>query len=54
MKLLQDMLDKSKKEGDEETKVFAKFKCYCDTSTAEKQDSIKEATEQVLQFYTIS
>merc|ERR1719199_1162296 len=45
--LLQKMLDKSVKEGDEERVIYAKFKCYCDTSEAEKKASIKEQTEMI-------
>merc|ERR1719456_277731 len=45
--LLQDMLDNSKKEGDEERVIYAKFKCYCDTNEAEKKANIKELTEQI-------
>merc|ERR1719305_525933 len=41
------MLDKSKAEGDEERVIYAKFKCYCDTSEAEKKASIKSLTEQI-------
>mmetsp|Transcript_84022 Transcript_84022/g.132301 ORF Transcript_84022/g.132301 Transcript_84022/m.132301 type:complete len:749 (+) Transcript_84022:41-2287(+) len=47
VKLLQDMLDKSQREGDEERVVYAKFKCYCDTSEAEKKASIKQLTETI-------
>merc|ERR1711970_492367 len=47
VKLLQDMLDKSKKEGDAERVIYAKFKCYCDTSEAEKKASIKKETESI-------
>merc|ERR1719506_2205031 len=47
VKLLQGMLDKSKKEGDEERVIYAKFKCYCDTSEAEKTASIKKETEAI-------
>jgi hypothetical protein len=47
VKLLQDMLKKSQKEGDEERVIYAKFKCYCDTSEAEKKASIKSLTEQI-------
>jgi len=47
VKLLQDMLDKSVNEGDTERKIFAKFKCYCDTSEAEKTTSIKDETESI-------
>jgi len=47
VKLLQGMLDKSVKEGDEERKIYAKFKCYCDSSTAEKTANIKDLTETI-------
>lgn len=47
VKLLQGMLEKSQAEGDEERVVYAKFKCYCDTSEAEKKASIKQLTEQI-------
>jgi hypothetical protein len=47
VKLLQSMLDKSKAEGDEERTIYAKFKCYCDQSEAEKKASIKQLTEQI-------
>jgi len=47
VKLLQSMLEKSKKEGDEERKIYAKFKCYCDTSEAEKKAAIEEATKTI-------
>jgi len=42
--LLQEMLDKSKTDGTADRTVFAKFKCYCDTNTEEKKDSIEAAT----------
>jgi len=47
VKLLQGMLDKSQAEGDEERTIYSKFKCYCDTSEAEKTASIKTLTEQI-------
>jgi len=47
VKLLQKMLDTSKTEGDEERVIYAKLKCYCDTSEADKKASIKELTEQI-------
>merc|ERR1719326_1071946 len=47
VKILQDMLDKSKKEGDEERKIYAKFKCYCDTSEADKKANIEKLTEEI-------
>jgi len=47
VKLLQGMMDKSVKEGDAERKIYAKFKCYCDTSEADKTASIKTQTELI-------
>merc|ERR1719335_1548348 len=47
VKILQGMLEKSQKEGDEERVIYAKFKCYCDTSEADKKASIKEMTESI-------
>jgi chromosome segregation ATPase len=47
VKLLQGMLEKSKAEGDAERKIYAKFKCYCDTSEAEKTKSIEDLTEEI-------
>merc|ERR1719281_2217700 len=47
VKLLQGMLDKSKAEGDEERKIYAKFKCYCDQSEATKNANIKELTDTI-------
>merc|ERR1719482_1124745 len=47
VKLLQNMLKTSVEEGDEERVIYAKFKCYCDTSEAEKKASIKSLTEQI-------
>jgi len=47
VKLLQTMLDKSVTEGDEERKIYAKFKCYCDTSEAEKTESIDKGKELI-------
>jgi len=42
VKILQEMLEKSKKEGEEEREVFAKFKCFCDDNEAEKKESISD------------
>jgi chromosome segregation ATPase len=47
VKLLQGMLQKSQVEGDEERVIYAKFKCYCDQSEAEKKASIKQLTTQI-------
>jgi cell division protein FtsB len=47
VKLLQEMLDKSKGDGTDDRTVFAKFKCYCDTTTAEKKKAIEETTAAI-------
>jgi len=47
VKLLQNMLEKSKAQGDEERTVYGKFKCYCDQSEATKNANIKELTDQI-------
>jgi len=47
VKLLQDMLETSKTEGDEEREIFAKFKCYCDTNEADKKESIEELGKKI-------
>jgi len=47
VKLLQEMLDKSKTEGDEEVKIYAKFKCYCDQSEAEKNKAVADNTKLI-------
>jgi len=41
--LLQEMLDKSKAEGKEDRTSYAKFKCFCDTTTEKKNTAITEA-----------
>jgi len=47
VKLLQGMLDQSVTEGDEERKIFAKFKCYCDQNEAEKNTNIDNLKETI-------
>lgn len=47
VKLLQKMLDKSKKDGEDDKLAYAKYKCYVDTNEAEKKESIKTLTEQI-------
>jgi len=47
VKVLQDMLAKSKKEGDEEREIFAKFKCFCDQNEQEKKDSIADLGKEI-------
>jgi hypothetical protein len=47
VKLLQDMLETSKKEGDEEKEIYGKFKCYCDTTSAAKKANIEANEEKI-------
>jgi len=47
VKLLQEMLDKSKEDGEADRVVFAKHKCYCDTNTEEKTKSVEELTTKI-------
>jgi len=42
IKMLQGMLVKSKADGEKDVKLFAKYKCYCDTNAAEKKKSIED------------
>jgi len=47
VKLLQDMMEKSKEEGDKEKELYGKFKCYCDTNDAEKADQISSLSKTI-------
>jgi ABC-type transporter Mla subunit MlaD len=47
VKILQDMLAKSKVEGDEERTIFAKFKCFCDDNELEKKESIEQLGKDI-------
>merc|ERR1719235_1017066 len=47
VKLLQGMLDKSKSDGETDTELFAKYKCYCDTNTANKKAAIESNTKAI-------
>jgi cell fate (sporulation/competence/biofilm development) regulator YlbF (YheA/YmcA/DUF963 family) len=47
VKLLQGMLDKSVVESEEETEIYGKFKCYCDSSELTKTINIKELTDTI-------
>ena len=42
VKLLQELMDKSKEDGKEEATLYAKFKCYCDTQEEEKNTAIDQ------------
>lgn len=45
--LLQGMLDASKADGEADHEVYAKFKCFCDTTEPEKDESITVTQEDV-------
>eukprot|EP00928_Gymnodinium_smaydae_P008515 TRINITY_DN130_c0_g1_i1.p1 TRINITY_DN130_c0_g1~~TRINITY_DN130_c0_g1_i1.p1 ORF type:complete len:772 (+),score=264.31 TRINITY_DN130_c0_g1_i1:74-2317(+) len=47
VKLLQNMLDKSKEDGDEERTLYGKYKCYCDQNDASKKESIASLTTEI-------
>merc|ERR1719161_1498372 len=47
IKLLQGMLDKSKEDGEKDTKLMAKYTCFCDTNEAEKKKSITDLGAQI-------
>jgi hypothetical protein len=41
------MIQKSQDEGSEERKIYAKFKCFCDKSEAEKTESLEDLSNQI-------
>lgn len=46
VKMLEDMLAKSKEDGEKEKELFDKFKCYCDEQKEEKETTIKDLTKE--------
>ena len=47
VRALEDMMASSKEDGNTERKLYAKYTCYCDTNTAEKEASIASLTDQI-------
>merc|ERR1719265_2518974 len=47
IKMLQGMLVKSKADGEKDLKMFAKYKCYCDSNEAEKKKEIDDGAKQI-------
>ena len=45
--LLQEMLDKSKDDGKSDRTLYAKFKCYCDSTTESKKSAIETTAEDI-------
>merc|ERR1719265_3102562 len=41
------MLDKSKEDGMSDATIFGKFKCYCDTNTAERTKNVADLTQEI-------
>jgi len=47
VKQLQNMLDASEKEGEDDQKLFAKFQCFCDSKEKTLKDEISSATTNI-------
>merc|ERR1719409_295172 len=47
IKMLQGMLVKSKADGENDVKLFAKYKCYCDSNAAEKAKAIVDQGKEI-------
>lgn len=47
IKLLQQMLVKSKKEGEEEAGIYEKFHCYCEHEGGLRKQAVKDETQQI-------
>merc|ERR1719217_727319 len=47
VKILQDMMKKSAKEGDKERTLYGIFKCFCDNNEVNKREDIKEFTAMI-------
>jgi len=45
--LLQTMLDKAQTEAEDERKLYAEYKCYCDDNEKEKTEAIATATKNI-------
>merc|ERR1719197_631928 len=47
IKILQGMLVKSKADGEKDIRLFAKYKCYCDSNAAEKTKAIADSASEI-------
>jgi len=47
VKMLQDMMTKSKEDGDRDHEVYVKFKCFCDTELAKKTREVERLTYEI-------
>merc|ERR1719238_1029466 len=48
VKMLQEMLEKSKADGDKDRDLFAKYKCYCDENEETRKNSIQDLKKEIL------
>jgi hypothetical protein len=47
VKMLEDLMAKSKEDGDKDRKIYAKFLCYCNTKKETKTKEIEELTKVI-------
>eukprot|EP00929_Paragymnodinium_shiwhaense_P027059 TRINITY_DN1596_c0_g1_i5.p1 TRINITY_DN1596_c0_g1~~TRINITY_DN1596_c0_g1_i5.p1 ORF type:complete len:780 (+),score=277.93 TRINITY_DN1596_c0_g1_i5:84-2342(+) len=50
VKLLEQMLEKSKADADKDRVIYAKFKCYCDSQTAKKAKEVDDLSSEIAQL----
>jgi hypothetical protein len=50
IKMLQEMVEKSKADGEKDVKLFAKFQCFCDSNQAEKTKEIEDSANMITQL----
>merc|ERR1719428_1727582 len=48
--MLQEMVEKSKADGEKDVKLFAKFQCFCDSNQAEKTKAIEDSAAMITQL----
>merc|ERR1719389_435472 len=46
-KILKEILEKNKEDGEKDRELFAKFRCYCDTNTKDKTESVETLSKQI-------
>merc|ERR1719486_1553252 len=50
IKMLQEMGEKSKADGEKDVKIFAKFQCFCDSNQEEKTKAIEDSANEIAQL----
>merc|ERR1719428_2354144 len=48
--MLQEMVEKSKADGEKDVNLFAKFQCFCDSNQAEKTKAIEDSANMITQL----